>query len=257
MDIVFVILFLIAFGSIFGWGLELVFRRIVCEAKKWINPGFLVGPCLPIYGFGLSFLFMIANLENYILIDNVILRSAVIVILMGIAMTLIEYIAGVIFIKRMKIKLWDYSNEWGNFQGIICPLYSFFWLLLSIIYYCFVHPYVSRIVNTAFESVVTYFVLGLFYGVFIIDLVYSMKVVTHIKHFAEEHQIVVRIEELKANIIKNSEERKKKAKFFLILSSDNTVLTNLKNYHESMKKIRADVVNKIKDDIKRRHNNEE
>ena len=34
-----------------GWVLELFFRRFV-SAKKWVNPGFLKGPCLPIYGTG-------------------------------------------------------------------------------------------------------------------------------------------------------------------------------------------------------------
>lgn len=37
--LVFVFIFFI--GSIFGWILEILFRRIV--HKKWVNPGFLVG----------------------------------------------------------------------------------------------------------------------------------------------------------------------------------------------------------------------
>ena len=37
-------------GGTLGYFIELVFRRIV--HKKWINPGFLTGPCLPLYGVG-------------------------------------------------------------------------------------------------------------------------------------------------------------------------------------------------------------
>lgn len=252
MNMTYRLLFIFAFGCIFGWTLELVYRRIMSKEKKWINPGFLVGPYLPIYGFGLSFMYLIAYSKNYIPIENTFLKSVVLFILMGGAMTVIEYIAGIIFIKGMKIKLWDYSHLWGNIQGIICPLYSLFWIILAIIYYYLVNPYVTRIVTAAFESEITYFVLGLFYGFFIIDLVYSMNVVAKIRNFAQEHKIVVKLEELKVNIIKNAEERKNMKKFFFILSLDNNVSQNLKSYHEHMKKIRAELANKIKEDIKRR-----
>ena len=43
------ILFII--GAILGWILELFYRRFI-TMKKWINPGFLKGPYLPIYGIG-------------------------------------------------------------------------------------------------------------------------------------------------------------------------------------------------------------
>ena len=47
------IVFIFYLGSTFGWTIELFFRRIV--HKKWVNPGFLIGSYLPIYGFGLFF----------------------------------------------------------------------------------------------------------------------------------------------------------------------------------------------------------
>ena len=47
----FILAFLFMFGSVAGWVLELFFRRIF-SMKKWINPGFLNGPYLPMYGFG-------------------------------------------------------------------------------------------------------------------------------------------------------------------------------------------------------------
>lgn len=62
-------------------------------------------------------------------------RKLLLFVLMALAITLVEYIAGLIFIRGMKIKLWDYSERWGNIQGIICPLFSFFWAILSAIYY--------------------------------------------------------------------------------------------------------------------------
>ena len=47
-------------------------------------------------------------------------RWALVLVLL-VSLTLLEYITGLIFIKGMHIKLWDYSKQWGNVQGIICP----------------------------------------------------------------------------------------------------------------------------------------
>lgn len=62
--------FLFAMGSMAGWVLEVFFRRFFSTAnpeRKWINPGFCTGPCLPIYGSGLCILYLISivgGLEN-------------------------------------------------------------------------------------------------------------------------------------------------------------------------------------------------
>lgn len=48
--------------------------------------------------------------------------------------TFIELIFGVIFNIILKKKVWDYSRMPFNFCGQICALYSFFWVILSIIF---------------------------------------------------------------------------------------------------------------------------
>ena len=84
-------------GCSLGWLLELFFRRIV--HKKWINPGFLVGPCLPLYGTGLTFLYLVSSI-NLSFISSEIVRAIVVILLLGILMTLVEYITGLVFIKK-------------------------------------------------------------------------------------------------------------------------------------------------------------
>ena len=105
MNILLILAFLFAVGSFLGWGLEVIFRRLV--SKKWINPGYLVGPWLPIYGFSLCILYLLTLIEPYIHMDNPYIRKLLLFIAMAIAITIIEYAAGIIFIKGMKIKLWD------------------------------------------------------------------------------------------------------------------------------------------------------
>ena len=50
MNVFLTLAFLFFIGSIGGWILELFYRRMISN-KEWINPGFLVGPYLPLYGF--------------------------------------------------------------------------------------------------------------------------------------------------------------------------------------------------------------
>lgn len=252
MSICFTVMFLFAIGCVLGWCIELVFRRMVTGNGKWINPGFLVGPYLPLYGFGLTVLYLLASLEERIVFGNPIIKAAALFLSMGIAMTAIEYIAGIIFIKNMKIKLWDYSDRWGNIQGIICPLYSVFWTLLGVFYYYVIHWHIAAVIDSVSSSFIAYFALGMYYGVFVIDLVYSMKIVTAIRAFAEEQKVIVKLEELKANIIQNAERHKRKAKFFTILTYGNTVTGNLRHNLEEIRKFREEIKNKIKEEYHKR-----
>ena len=50
----------------------------------------------------------------------------------------------------------------------------------------------------------------MFYGVFIIDLVHSSNLLVKIKKFADENEVIVHIEKIKAEIIRIKQERKEK-----------------------------------------------
>ena len=77
-------------GSVAGWVIELLFRNIVHHNKKWVNPGFCTGPYLPIYGFGLCVLYLLASLEKFSLISDPLWNKVVLFIAMAIGMTLVE-----------------------------------------------------------------------------------------------------------------------------------------------------------------------
>ena len=64
--------------------------------------------------------------------------------------SLIEVLAGIILNLVLKLGVWDYSSELLNILGQVCPLYSFFWLLLSIagISLCaFIRPHLRRLLQ--------------------------------------------------------------------------------------------------------------
>jgi uncharacterized membrane protein len=68
--------------------------------KKWMNPGFLMGPYLPIYGFGVVVLYGVSNIN--LGITNQAVDIIVRILIIGLGMTVIEFIAGLIFIKGLK-----------------------------------------------------------------------------------------------------------------------------------------------------------
>lgn len=127
-----IVLYLFFFGAVGGWVLELLFRRFFSGAnpeRKWLNPGFLFGPCLPLYGFGTVLLFILSELDHQLFgsFSGTFWYYPVMFVVMALAMTLLEYIVGVVSFKGFHLRLWDYSKLWGNVQGIICPLFTFFW----------------------------------------------------------------------------------------------------------------------------------
>lgn len=148
---------------------------------------------------------------------------------MAIAMTVIELIAGEIFIVKMHVKLWDYTGNKFNYKGIICPLYSLIWAALGAVYYFFIHPYILDALNWLANNLAFSFFIGFFYGVFAIDLFYSLKLAEKIKTFAEENDMVIRYEEFKRHIRESSEERKEKYRFMLSMGSGARLGEHLKS----------------------------
>ena len=45
--------------------------------------------------------------------------------------TMLELIVGSILLKH-GIRMWDYSERWMNYKGIICPIFTFLWFWISI-----------------------------------------------------------------------------------------------------------------------------
>ena len=196
---------LFVIGSLFGWVLELFFRRFVSQ-KKWMNPGFLTGPYLPIYGFGVAVLYGVSNIPLGIKSQavDVIIR----ILIIGIGMTLIEFIAGLIFIKGFKIKLWDYSNRKGNVMGIICPIFSLAWLAVGSLYSFLLNPILVQGISWISENLIYTYFVGAVIGAIFVDFAYSVHLATKLKEFKELQNL--RFEEFKKEFKKRVNELKSK-----------------------------------------------
>ena len=213
-----VFLFLFLLGSMLGYLFEVLFRRFF-SAKKWVNPGFMKGPWLPLYGFGLvvmmtlvmvivsffpdemPFYNPIGNLPRHGTAQGPCVNDLIPLSLMWISLILLELVAGLIFVKGFKIKLWDYSNMKFNFMGILCPVFSFLWLVAAVVFYYALFPFVYALFQDMFvffygsETAIAHFsflfFFGVVYGVFFIDLVQSLGLFKRVLHFARKQKVLL------------------------------------------------------------------
>lgn len=233
MELFLILTFLFCVGSVLGWCLEVLYRRFTPANKenRWINPGFLEGPYLPLYGFGLITLYLMANLEGTFIMERVTTGSKIsLFIVMAIVMTALEYVAGLIFIKGMQVKLWDYTHEKFNIQGIICLRFSCYWAILGAVYYFLIHPYVTGAVIWFMENIPFSFFIGMFYGVFMVDLAHSLGIITKVRSYAREKEILVRYEELKLQIRQDAKDHMNKIYWIRQFKSDITLREHLERY---------------------------
>jgi len=232
MNYVLEFVMIFAIGSMAGWVLELFYRRFfsnVNTEKRWINPGFLVGPCLPIYGFGLCTLYVLAKLPLSG-VSSEWLRRLILFGCMAAGMTLIELIAGLLCTRFLHVKLWDYSDRRFNYKGIICPTFSFYWSLLGAAYYFLIHPHILHALKWLSNNLMFSFFLGIFFGVFLLDLIYSVQLVARLRKYAADNAILIRYEELKAQIQAYGERKRNMLYFFFAFRSSHPLTESLHNY---------------------------
>lgn len=184
-------------GGALGYLLELFYRR--ARHGKWINPGFLSGPFLPLYGVGTLLLFAICSLGNatFAVTPG---GKVLLILFITVAMTLAELVTGLIFAEGMKVRLWDYSDRWGNFHGIICPLFSLIWGAIGALYYFVLHRHLVTAVIWLRENPFDTFIVGMFFGIFLVDVCYSFHIVTRLRSFAKKHQSIIGFEPLKVRM---------------------------------------------------------
>lgn len=190
-------LFIFALFSLVGWLLEVIYRSTI--NKKFINPGFMTGCVLPLYGFGVVILNILCSYFNNINSNHKLL---LIFIISMIILTLLEYITGVIMINVFHVKLWDYSNVKFNYKGIICLQFSIIWGLLATIFYKVIFTWINTYSEYFINNTLGIFSLGIFYGIFIIDLVVSINLIEKIRNYSKEIKKIINIENFKVETLK-------------------------------------------------------
>ena len=111
------------FYCFIGWIIESVYVSLL--ERRFVNRGFMRGPCLPLYGFGaLTILFACSPFRE----------DPALVFLVGmVACSALEYLTGFLMETLFKVKYWDYSHKFANLNGRICLSTSLAWGALSLV----------------------------------------------------------------------------------------------------------------------------
>lgn len=110
---------------VFGWVYEVVLEFIY--GHGFVNRGFLFGPYLPIYGFGALVLISVLKeiMKKKWKAGLLPLAPLLVFILVVIITTAIEYISGFALEAIFHKRWWDYSTDFMNINGYVCPRTSF------------------------------------------------------------------------------------------------------------------------------------
>lgn len=231
MDIALEYLFLYCFCASAGWCIEVVYRGF--RHRKVVNPGFLTGCCLPLYGVGGCVLYFLSGLKLRVL-PYEFLRVAVILLLAMLVMTLIELVGGLIAVKMFHVRLWDYSGEWMNFQGLICPKFSLFWGLICAAYYFLAYPLLRAVAKGVVDTPWLTLCVGMYLGVFLVDLTHSLRLMQRVRDYAVRMRTLVNIDQLKVNArdhFRNEGGRRRPFNFYRMV---NRYMYDMQSYREQI-----------------------
>lgn len=190
------------------------------EKKAVFSRGFLIGPYLPIFGFG--GLFMTLTLQKY---------SDDLIALFIMSMTgclILEYLSSYILEKIFKLRWWDYSEKKFNLNGRICLEVGVMFGLAGVGTIKFINPLIKILFNLIPNTILTVIVL-LLATIILTDIYFSTKIIIKFgKNFAEyskDSSI-----EMKAKIM----EELSKNSFFIkrLLKSFPDAKDKLNKYHE-------------------------
>ena len=91
---------LFVIGSMLGYILEVLYKRFI-SIKKWTNTGLMLGPYLPIYGFGTIILYGLSSVISSRLIVPKPLEVLVVLITFFMILTLLEFLTGLFLLKNL------------------------------------------------------------------------------------------------------------------------------------------------------------
>ncbi|MHB8091841.1 MAG: putative ABC transporter permease [Syntrophales bacterium] len=170
--------FVFALFSVAGWLLESVYRSLTM--RRLINPGFLTGPYLPIYGLGAvlislvrpqisdySFVFIILGFLSYLPGEEQVVLLKPLLLAIHIAAkaiiyiattTLLELFAGWSLDRFFNIRLWNYSDGPWSIRGYVCLKFSLYWVALAFLLEYFLLP-PSMLLYREFTMPMTIFAL--------------------------------------------------------------------------------------------------
>lgn len=165
---IYFLLFLIY--SFLGWLMETTIKSI--GAKKFVNRGFLIGPCCSIYGYGALLITFL--LKNYT-------RDPVVLFFMAVIICgILEYVTSYVMEKLFHARWWDYSSKKYNINGRVCLETIIPFGILGLIIMYIGNPFFLSYLNELPEIAI-HILSGILLVIYIVDNILSFKVVFNLR----------------------------------------------------------------------------
>ncbi len=114
--------------------------------KKKIGSGILYGPWTPIYGLGSVLILLISKFIFRLLHLTKWLEIAIMLVIMMIILTIIEYLGGILIEKFFHITFWDYRKFKFNIGKYIALEVSIVWGLGSLLVIYVIQPILNKFI---------------------------------------------------------------------------------------------------------------
>jgi uncharacterized membrane protein len=158
--------------ALIGW----LYETVVCSIKqrRFVYRGFLIGPFIPIYGFGA----LMITYATYGITDSLL---AVFLVGMAVA-TLFEFVVGAILEVIFQTSWWNYDDLRFNYKGRIALLPSLVWGFGTLLVVYIVQPLVLDLDMQIYGSFgdIPYMV---YLGYIIADGIFSMVQVARFRAY--------------------------------------------------------------------------
>ena len=161
--------------SFLGWILEGIYFIII--NRKIVDRGFLVGPYLPIYGFGA--LLIVIFLQKYS--EDFITLFCMCTIICSV----LEYFTSYIMEKLFRARWWDYRDKSFNINGRVCLENSVLFGLGGCITVYIIHPFFKfllSIIPITIRAILLIVLLILL----LVDILISFKIIFSFRNFISD-----------------------------------------------------------------------
>jgi len=162
-----------AFYAFAGWVMETLYRSVT--QHRLVNPGFLAGPFLPIYGFFTTLVIWSSGQLSLLAWE----WQFVWLVCLS---TVLEYVAGWFFERFFHLQLWDYHTTPFNLQGRIALPYSLLWGVLGLVFHLIINPAVQihfLLIPSTARSI-----LAIILTTYVIwDIIHSTLLLRRLEHF--------------------------------------------------------------------------
>lgn len=133
---------------------------------KKMGSGMLYSPFTPIYGIGAFIIIITSKIMFNILKLNQFLEIFIVLMILTIILTFLEWLGGSLIEKIFHVTFWDYSYFKFHIGKYVALEVSFIWLILSLILIYIVHPFINKFIYLI-PNYITYILIV----VIIIDLI--------------------------------------------------------------------------------------